>query len=150
MKVCEECGWYALLGHEQSCWPEAGAACDALITRVARRDASIRATKLGYGSHRVTFKVVDDLTFILSPSCDGKTFSIDDVYAHGRYSEQEIASLLVAVSGAIRRILFDRLPVCAKCNGSGEIQNGPTSVVVQDDNPPETCSACRGQGRVAS
>lgn len=95
LPVCPRCGWHKPLGHDDVCWPDAGAAAQRLIDFLALQN--ITATKLGYGQHSVAFESSDEtLTVILEVSRDGR-FGIDGVYGSGRMTETDAGKLAVAL-----------------------------------------------------
>jgi hypothetical protein len=88
LPVCPTCGWHALQGHAAECWPEAGAAADRLASRV-----TVPSTKLGYGSHRITFLFGEHRSLTFNVSKEG-VFSVDRLFWLDNIDESWVAALV--------------------------------------------------------
>lgn len=101
----------------------------------------------GVGMHDFSSAGVDDISSMFADIFGGDLFG--GLFGHRRQSRsgpqqgydletQVEIELAEVVTGCTRDITFQRNEVCETCNGSGA---APGST-------PETCGACRGQGRV--
>ena len=93
MPVCDQCGWYALMGHGNRCNPEAGRMAKRLIESVP----DVRSGQLGYGAGKVVFDLSDGLSVIFGVVHGGQSFSLHGVDLIELLTVDEAADLVRAI-----------------------------------------------------
>lgn len=96
MRICERCGWYALMNHAERCDPTRGRLAQQLIASVP----AVRSGQLGYGDGRVVFDLDEDFAVLFEVSHTDpskRAFSLREVHRLGSLDVDEAADFVRAI-----------------------------------------------------
>jgi hypothetical protein len=99
LNICSDCGWYDGYTHKShgECSPERGAAADRLSARMP----DVPSTKLGYGSHALTFAFDGHHSLTLHVNDKG-LFSVHHLFWLSSLTEAQVESLVRGLEQAWR------------------------------------------------
>lgn len=97
MKICNKCGWYALMNHAARCNPASG----RMAQRLFQALPGTRSGQLGYGDGSAVFDIDRDFTVrfeVSSRGHHGRAFSLREVHRLGGLTVSESADLVTLLT----------------------------------------------------